>query len=388
MGRPKSGAGIQSISQPPLMPRTTNPVSTTPGSSSSASSESPAATPLHDINLAPTQSAISVNDAYPLSLSVPDMMFLDSISHDDIGDQHGIAYSVFQSQFPDSTYESITLPFTNGLSKGALQRENSYLDRQMSPPLIESDHQVLQFNLKLAKRLQQCQSFFRRNDNHRKEGSATASEPLIADKDDMRDQEANPFGRILSDTSEFLTIIQAYTSHHCHKFTEPRMRGRGCSNASHDFGTSVTSRPCLILVLSLISAYLQLVLIYEELFSFLNKKLLSGYTGAALDLQIFPQLQLAGFSVQQGNLQRKIFIQTTIHQFEMIEKALGLPPDLRVTNTQDVYMGFLEDENTKRILTAISGGKLYPQASGEYEGLRALTSLREHLKRIWTLSEA
>lgn len=362
------------------MPRTTNPPTAT-------LSESPTATALHDINMALSHSDVCVNDAYSLSLSVPDMMFLDSISHEDLGSQHGVAYSDFNSQASDSTYDSATLPLEN-FNKGTLPLDTSYLDHQISSQPIESDHQVSEFNLKLARRLQQCQLFFRRNDSTAKVGNATGSEPLMLDKDDISNQETNLFGHTLSDTSEFLAIVQAYTSDECNKFSDTGTRNKGCHDFKTNFSSSSGSRPGLILTLNLISAYLQLVQIYEELFSCLSRKLFSGYSGAAFDLQIFPQLQLAGFSVQQGNLQIKIFIQTTIHQFEMIERALGLPPDLRVTDKQDVYLGLLEDETAKSILDAISGGKLYSEASGEHDGLRALVSLRNHLKRIWTLSEA
>ncbi|QKX59155.1 uncharacterized protein TRUGW13939_06287 [Talaromyces rugulosus] len=380
MGRPKSHAGMLSGSQPPLMPRITNPPTAT------TLSESHTATALHDINMALSQPDESVTDAYPLSLSVPDMMFLDSISHEDLGGEHGIAYSDFNSQASDSTGDNATLPLEN-FNKGALHLDTSYLDRQFSPQLIESDHQVSEFNLKLARRLQQCQSFFRRKDGSSKVANTTGSEPLVLDKDDISNQETTLFGYTLSDTSEFLAIVQAYASDEFNKFSDTGIRNKGCHNIKNNFGTSSCSRPGLILTLNLISAYLQLVQIYEELFSCLSRKLVSGYSEAAFDMQIFPQLQLAGFSVQQGNLQIKIFIQTTVHQFEMIEKALGLPPDLRVTDKQDAYLGFLEDETAKNILDAISGGKLYSEALGEHDGPRALVSLRSHLKRVWTLSE-
>ncbi|EED16623.1 hypothetical protein TSTA_016990 [Talaromyces stipitatus ATCC 10500] len=265
-------------------------------------------------------------------------MFLDSILHEDLGSQHEIAYSDFNPQIFDSAYDSGTLPLEN-FNKGTL-----HLDHRLSPQLVESGHRVSEFNLKLARRLQQCQSFFRRNDGGSKAANATGSEPSMLDKDDIRNPETNLFGHTLSDTSEFFAIVRAYTSDECKKFSETGTRNKGCHGIKNNIGTSSGSRPGLILTLNLISAYLQLVQIYEELFSCLSRKLFSGHNGDVFDLQIFPQLQLAGFSVQQGNLQIKIFIQATIHQFEMIEKALGLPPDLRVTDKQDAYVGLLEDE--------------------------------------------
>ena len=60
-------------------------------------------------------------------------------------------------------------------------------------------------------------------------------------------------------------------------------------------------------------------------------------------MQTLPGLYLAGFPVQQSSLQIKILIQTIQHQFEPIEKALGLPVEMRVSERKEAYLNGLLD---------------------------------------------
>ncbi|KAF4625319.1 hypothetical protein G7Y89_g12847 [Cudoniella acicularis] len=103
------------------------------------------------------------------------------------------------------------------------------------------------------------------------------------------------FGETLNNTSNLLAILQSY------KKSSPQ-------NLS------------IIVLLNLLSAYLQIVTIYDKLLQCLCKQLSSSSPS-----QILPGLQLAGFSVQQSNLQTKLLMDVMLHQLAAMEQVLGLP---------------------------------------------------------------
>jgi hypothetical protein len=107
-------------------------------------------------------------------------------------------------------------------------------------------------------------------------------------------------------------------------------------------------------------------------------------------IQTFPGLQLAGFPVQQRSLQIKLLIETVVHQFEMIEKILGLPVELRVSDRRDGYStgllsalgsqfgGSLMDLVMPQVNSAgaLSAAALMPYPPG------SLASLRDSLSKL------
>ncbi|KAH7324401.1 hypothetical protein B0I35DRAFT_161311 [Stachybotrys elegans] len=105
---------------------------------------------------------------------------------------------------------------------------------------------------------------------------------------------------------------------------------------------------------------------------------LSTMTGAGAgigSLQILPDLNLGGFSVDHGKLQAQILLQAILHQLEMIENALGLTAEFRVTKPTNLVgsqglfgHGGKTEERQRMILDAILTGDFV--APGSRSSLR------------------
>ncbi|RDW74768.1 hypothetical protein BP6252_05910 [Coleophoma cylindrospora] len=192
---------------------------------------------------------------------------------------------------------------------------------------------------------------------------------------------SNLFGDMLCSTSEFLAIIQSYGV------------VESSSVSSEDRPqTTYKLRPPLgvINVLNLLASYLQIIAICDNLFLRLHERLCAASQSPVSGLQTLPGLRLAGFPVQQGNLQTKLLIHAIQHQFETIEKILGLPPEFRVSDRREAYMGLLDDERAQSLLKATMNEKLINGAHGidtqgpmnRVWGLRALVSLRANIEKV------
>ncbi|KAI1081409.1 hypothetical protein F5B20DRAFT_579273 [Whalleya microplaca] len=177
----------------------------------------------------------------------------------------------------------------------------------------------------------------------------------------------NPFGEALCRTSEFLTIIQSLMQ-------QPR-EAHGETNPLPS--PSVFGTMDLVITVDILSAYTQILSIYDGLFQQLYTTLRSTMGQEASDLsmprlQTLPGLQLAGFSVLQSNLQTKILMQAIMHQFETLEKVLALPRELRVSKRVEVYPGGLlgRDPRTQEIVDGfLAAGAQYLE--GHVNSLRA-----------------
>ena len=110
-------------------------------------------------------------------------------------------------------------------------------------------------------------------------------------------------------------------------------------------------------------------------------------------LQIVPDLRLAGFPLQHGTLQIKILIQVIVHQSEMIEKALGLPVEYRVSGRQEHYTGLLGGREARGLVKAVMG---LVEEEQQHEGPRGditevglglgyVVLLRENIERVGKL---
>ena len=250
---------------------------------------------------------------------------------------------------------------------------NQIEQKQQQPlPLYDQSHFLLNLSLGLSRRLQQCLVISNKIAPPSL-ASLGATSPALApanidmdmdmdmDMEDLRHEgwgaqkSSDVFGDALNDTSEFLVIIQSYAA-------------SSCGNSTPQIN--------IIVILNLLSAYLQIVAIFEILFRCLCKQLFdesvkfsftspsekgdktcrglasnnndySLHAAAANSnnnkqgvqesngLQTLPGLRLAGFSVQQGNLQTKILLHAVLHQFEMMERTLGLTTELRVTDQRE-----------------------------------------------------
>jgi hypothetical protein len=202
--------------------------------------------------------------------------------------------------------------------------------------------------------------------------------------------EKNPLGEVLRSTSEFLAIIDLYAP------AEDSTSGRNEPNSPAPSAASACSRSSpgsphsITTTLALLSCYLQIIAIYDAIFRRVYVSLCGLPKASAAKLQTIPSSHLAGFPLRQRSLQIKILIQIIEHQSEMIEKALGLPVEYRVSARQDHYVGLLDGTEAKALLGAVMGlgegtlgmGK---DSMGLRLGLGYVVLLRENIKRVQQL---
>lgn len=261
---------------------------------------------------------------------------------------------------------------TGASSKEARRQNDGFAAHEHSSHVLGCDHRLFNLNLDLSKQLQQYLTIARPQDSPIMDVSSDSSP--AADRGQEELLRSNLLGDALSDASEFLAIIHSY-----------RTERRGStSSSSNDTIPSTRPRLSLIVILNLLSVHLELVVIYEKLFQCLSNQLFDTSSVRLVDgLQApLPGLQLTEFSIQRGNLQTKVLIHATLHQFEMIERILGLPTEFRVTEKQEDYLGLFEDGCARDLLEAMSNRKSCQSAVDNHYGLEAVSSLREMLKRV------
>lgn len=217
---------------------------------------------------------------------------------------------------------------------------------ETSSDVLPWDHRLSNLCLRLSTRLQQFEAILGRSETNIRHTFPQSNETAQV----LEHQEAVPMwtpkllGEVLGDTAEYLTIAQSY------KVLLSEKSPAGKDNPSVG----------VIVVLNLLSAYLQLVGIHQRLLQCLCKVLHDAsasspsppswpFSPAAAvpaeasssarsdlqeELQPLPGLQVAGFSIQQGGLQIKIMIEVILYHFSTMERLLGLPAELRVATTQ------------------------------------------------------
>ena len=234
--------------------------------------------------------------------------------------------------------------------------------------VLGCDHRLSSLNLQLSKRLQQIMTIAQPQDSMMLDISSDS--PIGTDSGKIFREgllSSKWLSEALSDTSELLAIIQSYV---------PERRGSSSCTIP-----STSPRLGIIVVFNLLSVYLQLVVTYDKLFQSQNSQQLDAPVGSVDGLETLPGLQLAGFAVQQGNLQTKILIHAILRQFEMIESILGLPAEFRVTEKPDDHRGLFEDGRARSLVEAMSNGSWCHAAIDDHCGLKALSSLREIFTR-------
>lgn len=189
------------------------------------------------------------------------------------------------------------------------------------------------------------------------------------------------FGHALGDLSEFLVIIQSYNS-------KKKVQFSGATeNNGPGFISNSNRRISIVMILNLISAYLQIVVIYDQIFRSLSTRLFETSDWPVGEQRALSRLRLAGLSVGQGSLQTKILIHAILHQFDLIERLLGLPADLCVTDKPGVYSGLFGDDRARALLEVLTNGNRiendWCQTQVDDTRLsKALSSLRKTVKSI------
>lgn len=182
------------------------------------------------------------------------------------------------------------------------------------------------------------------------------------------------FGDALCSTSEFMAIVKSRLDAMSLKESATR----------HEAHCHLMNLSC---VLNLISCYLLIVGVFEKLVLRLHEQMtlvisetrcsdLSERSYPA-DPRAFSGLHLGSFHVRQSSLQTKILIQIIEHQFEMIEKGLGLPVELRVSShgRESSKGGLLQIGLDEGLLQAVLLTRLRPIPG-------SLSSLREAIVKV------
>ncbi|KAK0385884.1 hypothetical protein NLU13_7061 [Sarocladium strictum] len=333
------------------------------------------------------------------ALSADDTTFHHHHHHDDFSLDDLGHFSVFEASLPPSQDDGgvggglglskrVVAP-AYGMSKAA---PAGGLDHNL---ILGSDHRLSSLNLSISKRLDSALALGgHESQDTPSRSDATAAPPAAHDHGANQEQHDGPklLSEALNDTSEFLIIIQSYRN---------RAERRGSSSWSNSGGggdhsgeqSSPGPRLGLVNTLNLLSVYLQLVELYDKLFQSSFSFLLQDASaeGVVLDRQeaaAASSLPSIGFSpslMQQrgGGLQAKVLIHAILHQFENIERTIGLPVDYRVTGKDDDYSGLLREGSAMNLLEAIAGESQPHQAmEGYHAELKSVGSLRTILQRM------
>lgn len=277
------------------------------------------------------------------------------------------------------------IPHANSITKQRQRVLSSSGENVLSG--AECDIRLSQLSLDLSRQMQESVMKSQQGNTAGKDNGPSENPFEVTSKSSADQPISNPFGDALRRTSEFLAILLCYDSGSVGAPSSAVSLSHG-SRVINDVSCSSVS---FAYVLSLLSSYLRIIAIFDGLFHQLyglQCRNEATSPGLVAGLQTLPDLHLAGFPVQQGSLQTKILIQAIQHQFELIEKILGLPVELRVSDRREVYhMGLLQNEWARTLLQAL----LNRQHGGEGADMFAfdricavdsLESLKENIVKV------
>ena len=259
---------------------------------------------------------------------------------------------VFSAPSPSELDQGVQIPYATSITEQRSRALSSSGENVLSG--AECDVRLAQLNLDLSRQMQECVTKAQYGNTASKD-DASCRNPFDITIQSSADQSASQlYGDALRSTSEFLKILLCYdngnTSTTAVSLTQRQSAISDVSNSTVNF----------TYVLNLVSCYLRIIAIFDSLLRQLHE--LQGRKGTTspddgvevVGLQTLPDLHLAGFPVQQGSLQTKILIQAIEHQFELIERSLGLPVELRVSDRREIYhSGLLENRWARSLLQAI-----------------------------------
>ncbi|ORY02759.1 hypothetical protein BCR34DRAFT_617988 [Clohesyomyces aquaticus] len=393
-----SNAGFQNVApsqgQPELRPKATtslpSPAATVTTANSISRPNDIISEPMNDQSPRPTNGSVTYD---PLSFSMDDNFdyFSDQTATLHLGSLGGSNNDSISSLFGNDSQTFVSLSPTRidggggslDLSDSSESMQNAGSDMFLNDQAIDIfqyNTRLCSLNLDLSKRLEQCLA------------SGFEDTPLLLDpRSEADNSDHNAEGRdginslfehALGDLAEFLVIIQSYTSRRNNQTI-----GASARDIGHDFlsgpGNAPTYRISLVVFLNLISAYLQIIVIYEKIFRSLSSRLFGG----SMELSAGRAAAVRPNSISTGrnNLQTKLLIHAILHQFDVVERMLGLPIDLRVTSQGGAYQaGLFEDDRARGLLGAVSNGNRIENGWGsnqismdDHRSSKALTSLRE-----------
>lgn len=218
--------------------------------------------------------------------------------------------------------------------------------------------------------------------------------------DKVQKTEGNPLAELLQSTSRFVTILENLVPllDSPNKSVDgalahpPSASQLGISNSNGEESEilppstlspvhrpSTDPRPLTTpVVLMLLSSYIQLLQLYDAIFSRVHDSLSRVEDIRAL-FQEMPEFRLAGLTSMKGPLYGKIILQIIEHHFDQLERLLGLPVEFGLSEHGPHSQGLFSTTDLSHLLdvtmTQMTGS---PGTSGSL----TLKSFRHHLRSL------
>jgi hypothetical protein len=147
-------------------------------------------------------------------------------------------------------------------------------------------------------------------------------------------------------------------------------------------------------ILTILSCYLQIVMIYGFMVKYIYESAISVVDYGVSPWTSVLGLRFGNFTIQNSGLQLKILTQVVEHDMEVIEMALGIPADYRVSQGQ---LGTLPTQRQDGLLAGSDFGLIFrlvmgldteaARGSSTYTlGLSSLEILRENIQLLKQLA--
>jgi hypothetical protein len=185
-------------------------------------------------------------------------------------------------------------------------------------------------------------------------------------------QEFNPLASTFEVVSEFEHLLNTVRSMIAHKELHGTQGYRQEMNVSY----SLTAMSC----------YLQLILIYDCIFSYVLDQASSNPAVRDFILQSTPKISLGGFVVPSPkNVFGRLFVQLMQLKIKPIESALGLPEDCCISNephcdTVSWRAGLLGGKQGESLLAALKGSGVAETNDAKTAGV--IEALKDKMMRI------
>lgn len=248
---------------------------------------------------------------------------------------------------------------------------------------------------------------------------------IVCANQDQEEANSNPLGEVLQTTSDFVHVLQTIAL----KPSSTDQSGSTFQSQNSDTTTALSSavgiycshvatnrnnavqplhissspfvqmrsselmnpppsdhlKPDIPAALVILTCYIQIVQIYDILFSRVYESLSEMSHQSISSLQSVPGLQLGGFPVQYGNRKIKILVQVIMHLLVHIERLLGTSGEFRLDPSRGTNDGIFSSSELTALLRMVMC-----QTDGEESdrmGVGYISSLRENTKNIQQILE-
>ncbi|KAH8669158.1 hypothetical protein BX600DRAFT_435656 [Xylariales sp. PMI_506] len=216
----------------------------------------------------------------------------------------------------------------------------------------------------------------------------------------MNSVSGNPLAEVLRSTSEFIGILADINKCADSASSTPSSladsgiavslgnqaphASSANSVASHSSGTSI-STPAILLVLS---SYIQLLQLYDLIFTFVYQTMLQLPTELIVSLpaQAASNFQVAGLGPVQGKLWVKLIMQIIQHQLESVEQILDVPTEFRLFGAPTCPKNGVFSNTGCLALVELVMNR--PEECPGKSGASTVQSLRQGIQQVQSLVES